>query len=127
MNNLSQLETDQILTEVLPRVLTGSWTLGYRNMDGAAYCDAWNKAVIISVARELDGKRWIHLSMSHKNRVPYWDELKDAKFIFLGDRKAIQVFPSKAEWVDICPYALHLFSCLDEDKLPDFSRGSGSL
>jgi hypothetical protein len=84
--------------------------------------------VIVSVFRELDNKMWIHASMSHPHRLPSYDELKYLKRHFVGTaRKAIQVFPAESEHVNLHPNCLHLFSCIDEDPLPDFTHGTGMI
>lgn len=68
------------------------------------------------------GELWAHLSVSAQvpARLPTWDELGWCKRYFLGDRKAIQVLPPKAEYVNIHPHVLNLYACLDRDPLPDF-------
>lgn len=70
----------------------------------------------------IDGELWAHLSVSNvqKKRVPHWDELRWCKEYFLGDRKAVQVLPPRAEYVNINPHVLHLYACLERDPLPDF-------
>lgn len=69
---------------------------------------------------------WAHLSVSahlpHK-RVPTWDELRWCKDVFIGpDRKALTVFPPRAEYVNHHEHTLHLFCPLERDPLPDFRR-----
>lgn len=67
---------------------------------------------------------WAHLSVGGQNarppRVPHWEELGWCKRYFLRDRKAIQVLPAKAEYVNDNPFVLHLFTPLEQDPLPDF-------
>lgn len=54
--------------------------------------------------------------------------LNEVKDIFIGkDRKAVLVFPPEKEKINIHPYCMHLFACLSEDVLPDFTKGSGML
>lgn len=56
-----------------------------------------------------DGGKW-HLSISHKNRLPTYEELKDARYRFCPDVKYMaQIFPPKEEFVNIHPYCLHLW------------------
>lgn len=58
---------------------------------------------------EYEGDRWLHVSCSHKNKLPKWKEFLEIKNIFVGkDKKAIQIFPKQAEYVNIMPYCLHL-------------------
>ncbi len=77
--------------------------------------------VIISGRVEDDGRRWIHVSCSHRNRLPSWQTLREVKDTFIGkERKAIQVLPPQSEYVNLHNYGLHLWCCLDGDGLPDF-------
>lgn len=115
--------------EYLPKVLPASWTVTQAGVDGCFYSKSlpplW---VCLSGATELDGKRWLHLSLSHRKRLPTWEEIVEVKELFLGaDAKAIQVFAPRKEWVNICKNCLHLWVCVDGDQLPDFTRGKGSI
>lgn len=111
-----------------PLILPARWRPHEIRMDGARYLDeAASLVLIISSAIEQDEKKWIHLSLSHAHRIPKWRELREAKDVFLGDVKAIQVLPTKAEYVNIHPHVLHLWYCPDGDGLPDFTHGSGSI
>jgi hypothetical protein len=112
-----------------PTVLPPQWRLVQRGEDGASYdCRARRLGVIVSCAEELDGRQWIHLSVSHRARIPTWEELVDCKEIFLGQREAYQVLPPRERWVNIHPRVLHLFALHDGGTvLPDFTQGSGSL
>jgi hypothetical protein len=77
--------------------------------------------VICSARAEADGKRWAHVSCSYRNKLPSWEEMRLVKDTFIGrDKKAIIVLPPEAEHVNIHPYVMHLWHCLDEDPLPDF-------
>lgn len=96
--------------------------------DGAAYsCLPRKLGVILSASLEQDGKRWVHLSLSHRHRVPTWGELRATKEAFLGDVYAVTVLPPQRVYINIHPNVLHLFHCLDGHPLPEFSRGMGSL
>jgi len=82
--------------------------------------------VIVSGSTEADGRRWLHVSVSRPSRLPTWDDLREVKDTFIGrDRKAIQVLPPAAEYVNIHPNVLHLWACLDDDGLPDFRKEGG--
>lgn len=83
--------------------------------------------VICSACREEDGRDWAHFSMSHKDRLPTWEEFKAGKDIFLGNVYAYQVFPPKEKYVNDHPHVLHLFHCLEGVPLPDFTRGRGTI
>ena len=97
---------------------------GFRRVDEPClyYLSHWLK-VICSAGVEADGKRWMHVSVSHRRRLPNWREYRLVKDLFIGKhRKAIQVLPAEAEYVNHHPNVLHLWSCLDGDPLPDFRR-----
>jgi hypothetical protein len=113
----------------LPRTLPPGWRQCAREADGVAYYGrASGLAVIFSVGVEPDGRRWLHLSVSRRSRIPSWHDLRLAKDVFLGpDRAAYQVLPRESEYVNHNPFVLHLWSCLDGDPLPDFRRAVGGL
>jgi hypothetical protein len=114
--------------DVKPKIIPFGWT---EKPWGEGYCFQNNLemlAVILTPHDCEDGKRWIHFSISHRFRIPNWEELVRCKEYFIGaDIKAIQVLPCRKEYVNINPRVLHLFACMDGDGLPDFTRGTGSL
>lgn len=114
-----------------PRIMPMGWREIRRLDDGAAYRNYDAKLVaILSCAYESDGKPWLHLSVSHRERVPSWSELKKCKELFLGDRYAYSVMPPAREYVNIDKRVLHLFAQLDIDApsvFPDFTGGTGSI
>jgi hypothetical protein len=77
--------------------------------------------VLLSARTEADGRRWVHVSCSHRNgRLPSWDALKKVKAAFIGaDKRAIQILAPDSEWYSHWE-VLHLWYCLDGDGLPDF-------
>jgi len=105
------------------------WEVLEKRRDGFACIErGLGLTVIVSVAQEADNRAWLHVSCSRPDRLPSYDDLCLVKAEFVGaDRKAIQVFPAQAEHVNIHLYCLHLFSCLDEDPLPDFTGGAKTL
>lgn len=115
------------LTPFCPMIPPSSWRLVRTNTDGCAYGHPAGLYAIISGAIEADGKRWVHLSVSHVKRIPTWDEFKTAKDAFLGDVYAYQVLPPKKYFVNINHRVLHLFHCVDGPPLPEFTRGLGTL
>lgn len=115
------------LHSFLPQVLPASWRLIRATADGAAYQNQGLR-VIASVARELDGRLWLHVSCSRGSRIPSWEDLGSVKDTFIGDRYAYQVFPTRAKYVNINPYVLHLWAPLEGDQpLPDFTQGGASI
>jgi hypothetical protein len=80
------------------------------------------KLLVLLGAECVDGELWAHLSVSAQEpkRIPTWRELTWCKDYFLGDRKAVQVLPPRAEYVNIHPHVLNLYAPLERDPLPDF-------
>lgn len=108
-----------------PAILPPRWELR-RDLFGpyaTAFLYPDGLTVICSIARERDGREWLHVSASRPNRIPSWEDMRAVKDIFVGTtRKAVQVFPRVDEYVNDNPNVLHLWCCLDGDPLPDFRR-----
>lgn len=109
------------------QVLPPHWRMVEIRLDGARYVSRQKLMVITSMAVEQDGRRWVHLSASHKSRIPTWSELVEIRDIFLGDVYAYQVLAPRDKHVNINDRVLHLWHCLDEVPMPDFTQGTGSL
>lgn len=112
-----------------PTVLPPAWRMVQISDDGAKYINPRRElAAILSCCRELDGRFWLHVSVSHRRRLPTWLELVEVKELLLGAGEAYQVAPPRDRYVNIHPRALHLFGLLDGTAaLPDFTHGTGSL
>lgn len=119
------------INDILPRVIPAGWFRipeADQGDTGCAFDHFSGRRILISIAKEQDGREWVHFSMSHRRRLPTWEELVSAKEMFLGrGSKAIQVIPPRSQYVNLNANVLHLFVCLDEDPLPDFTWGTGSL
>lgn len=98
-------------------------TIGGPGMpDGAWDNNKRGLRVLASIAQYGDNRLWLHLSISHRRRMPTYEELTYMKRHWAGEeRKCIMVLPPKSEHVNIHPRCLHLYCCLEEDPLPDFS------
>ena len=63
--------------------------------------------------------------------MPTWEDLGDVKHVFVGaERYAYQVFAPRRAHVNIHPFCLHLWACLDVDDgavMPDFRQGRGGI
>lgn len=95
--------------------------------EGKAGAATGGVRVICSARVEGDGKRWIHVSYSRRNRIPSYEDGCFVKSAFIGeDRLAVAVYPRESEHVNIHPRCLHLWSCLDGDPVPDF-RHEGQI
>lgn len=71
-----------------------------------------HKAWIIgecSVLYSLDANRH-HLSIAHPKRYPTWEEIKQARYVFLPDDCYMAImFPPKKYWVNLHRNAFHLW------------------
>jgi|JI10StandDraft_1071094.scaffolds.fasta_scaffold1819773_2 hypothetical protein len=95
--------------------------------NGAGWRSSTGLAVMLSGAVELDGRRWVHVSTSRRDRMPSYEDLAVVKRLFIGEeRRAIQVFVPHTEHVNRHQFCLHLWCCVDGDGLPDF-RSSGEV
>ena len=126
---LPESEAWEILGRYVPEKLPPGWQSEHVGDDGASYRNhRTGQVVIISVSREADGRRWIHVSTSFATRVPTYAELAEVKRLWIGDdRRAMQLFVERARHVNLHPHTLHLWHCVDGDGLPDFTRGTGSV
>lgn len=80
-------------------------------------------AVIFNASTWDDGRVWLHVSLSRPSRMPSYDDMCDVKRLFIGaSKKAIQVFAAESDHVNIHPFCLHLWSCVEPDGLPDFGK-----
>lgn len=117
---------------VLPAPLPAEWHEVPAPAPGQrAFKRTGRLSVIISTALHDDGRRWLHVSLSRPNQMPSYADLDLVKRVFIGpDRYAYQVFPPRDHHVNLHPYCLHLWACLDVPRgqvLPEFSRGLGSI
>lgn len=126
---IAESEAWEILGRHIPEKLPPGWQSEIVGADGASYRNhRTGQTLIISVSREADGRRWVHVSTSFATRVPTYAELAEVKRLWIGeDRRAMQLFVERAKHVNLHPHTLHLWHCVDGDGLPDFTRGTGSV
>lgn len=83
--------------------------------------------VIVSEDTEESKRRWLHVSMSRRGRMPTYDDLATVKRVFIGDRlPAYQIFPVRKEHVNLHEFCLHLWAPLDDDPLAELSLKTGA-
>ena len=116
--------------EVLKSHLFPNWDRLQIKDDGVAFRHLIddNMTCIVSDGIEEDDQQWRHISISHRNRMPDYDELKRAKELFAGnDCIGYLIFPEKFKHINIDPHCLHIFCPIEHKPLPDFTRGSNSI
>ena len=60
--------------------------------------------------KSFDERAWEHVSVSHANRCPTWDEMCQVKSLFWDDDECVQQFhPPGDRYVNAHPYCLHLW------------------
>lgn len=80
--------------------------IGIAEVDNAKAYASGGLRVLVSI----DGpdKRW-HLSISHPNRYPTWDEIKQARYDLTPNHVTMaQLLPPKEEYVNLHPNTFHL-------------------
>lgn len=123
----AKLRTDQWVAGLkLPRGwLQLSMPAGYPELEGQrAFQHINGRRVIVSVGNH-DARWWLHVSVSRAKYIPSYEDLADVKTVFVGDAlQAVQIFPRRERHVNIHPFCLHVWACLDPhgDGLPDFGR-----
>lgn len=94
---------------------------------GGKWTTPGSMTIIASLMWELDNRMWLHVSCARRSRLPSWEELSHVKAGIIGDRTALQVFPTKDKYVNEHPFCLHLWCCLTDEVTPDFTRGLGLI
>ena len=111
---------------LIPQILPATWKSHPNSQKGLGmFENVIGLTAILSGKTEDDGRRWLHLSVSHPKRVPTYDEMCECKELFLRDLMALQLFVPKAQHVNVHEFCLHLWASLDPLDLPDFRRGLG--
>lgn len=95
---------------------TDSWAFNRKDQQGR---------VIVSVSPYPDdGDLWIHASISWRDHMPSYEDLKMLHGAVFGDRWAYQVFVPAAKHYNHHEWCLHLWGRLDGARvLPDFAPG----
>jgi hypothetical protein len=92
---------------------------------GARYRSVKDKKPILIVASlaVYEDLVWYHVSFSRADKLPSYSDRAWVKKYWIGeDRWAVDVLPSKKLHVNIHPYCLHLWHCIERpDILPNFN------
>lgn len=107
-NTPTFLESDT--AAALPLDLPPEWE---RFNENTFLNDLLGLTVTTTVGRHHDKKRWLHVSVSHRNRPPSWDDMRLVKELFVGTNR-VALLPSTEE-ARTHPHVLHMWSCLDAE------------
>lgn len=125
---LSVEERRALTASVVPQTLPKDWRTEGMTPFGHAFRRRDGLLVLLTASLELDGKRWVHLSVSRKRALPTWPELVSVRNVFFGSTAlVVQVLPPASKHVNLHPFCLHLWRCLDGDPVPDFTRGGNTI
>jgi hypothetical protein len=128
LEELDAAQRARVFAALDPRL----WALVMERGDGQCW-DARgperNLRVIWSIATELDGRAWLHVSVSRPDRLPSYSDMQRVQTLFVGiDRTAYSVWPRRDRHINLHEHCLHLWAVLEGDEpLPDFSRGGQSI
>jgi hypothetical protein len=83
--------------------------------------------LIHSIARELDGDVWAHVSMSRRDRLmPNWRQVRDVWRLCYPELIAVVVIAPEAKHVNLAEVA-HVWGNLSRPAVPDFTHGLGTI
>lgn len=112
----------------IPTDLPPAWQILSRSKHGLSAQHRDGLTVMMSGVIELDGQRWLHLSCSRESRLPNWEDVVKVKETFIGqDTEGIIKLAPRSQWVNLMPFCLHVWSCVDGDVTPDFTHGTGTI
>jgi len=113
--------------DIWPRLAAAGWVLRMEGEDGIGCADRGSLRLIHSIAREEDGKVWVHVSCSRRDKsMPDWSQVRDLWWAMYPDTVGVIVVAPRSEHVNRAEVA-HVWGCLGERVLPDFTRGTGSI
>ncbi len=79
------------------------------------------EVVAATTCDTANGQTRIHMSVSHEDRLPTWDEMKELREEILPmNRDFVMFFPKAEDYVNIHPNCLHILELKPSDKLNNF-------
>lgn len=67
-----------------------------------------NECLLVIISHDGDLKE-LHISISHNNRYPTWDEIRNIKYYFYPSVPMAIIFPSDPDYVNLHENCFHLF------------------
>lgn len=62
----------------------------------------------------IENRLW-HMSISHPNRYPTWDEIYDARYVLIPNKYTMaMLLPPKEQYVNVHPNCFHLWEVNDQ-------------
>jgi hypothetical protein len=114
----------------IPRVLPSGWLeLQGAMMNDAPFAYGFQKVdqslrakavVFVTGEPKADGRNYIHVAVRSFGKPPTLELLWECKQIFIGkDKAAIMQLPDFDSAMQIHPFLMSLYHCVDKDPLPD--------
>ena len=76
-----------------------------------------NGALKVFTSRDGDAKHW-HLSISHPDRYPTWDEIVEARYELVPDKVTMAMFlPPKNQYVNLHNNCFHLYEVRETESI----------
>lgn len=116
-------ERDRRRAKLRERQQAGWYQRDSRTIDGVTLMH-WDhrdqqRRVFISLEDRGSAGKWKHVSVSHRDRYPTWDEIIEVKELFLGKEcSAMQLIPPRSKWLNLMENCFHLWHRLDGDTYP---------
>lgn len=112
------------LDELGPVVLLAAWrelaTQSIYDMPCRVYESTFGLKVLVTAEdRGPETGVWLHVSLSRRNKLPSWSDVREVKDIFIGrERCAMHMIPPEEFYINLHPHTLHLWSRLDAPTVP---------
>lgn len=89
--------------------------------------DRFGLRIVHSLARELDGEIWAHISVSRRDgALPGWYEARDAQWLLYPGEPGVIVVAPQSQHVNLAEVA-HVWTCLTKAAVPDFTHGLATI
>lgn len=111
------------------RLARAGWVLRADGEDGLGLFDQPKRGLrlIHSIARELDGDAWAHVSVSRRDRaLPTWEQTRDVWWMIYPDALGVIVVAPESKHVNIAEVT-HVWGNLSRPAVPDFTHGLGTI
>jgi len=95
--------------------------------DGWGDATSWHNhkkgLAVLGGVEEIDGEKWLHVSISHQKRMPTYDEMVYLKRHWFGNEAtALEIHPPRSEHVNLHKFCRHLWTNLERRVVPDLRR-----
>lgn len=96
------------------------WSAIMKFPNGTTFASTTDRLLVVRTVEDLnDGRTWLHVSLTRRDRMPTLAELRMVKDEFIGPAEAYQIFPPTDQHDNPNANRLHLWSCLEGPVIPD--------